>query len=601
MVGFLSSDTWMNIEYGQEFKKFLNRYFKIRYIVDSSMERWFEDAKVNTVITVVERTDSEEARKNNVIKFVRINKRISEIIKNIDDAIKITDALENSKTVDGVTIVRGVRQGDIYLNDVMKGKLLPYLRGPAEFFEIANNRNMVPLEKIMDIKRGFTTGANDFFYVTDITDEYSDDDLKKLFGLRRGEKSRVRLIKDGLGAVHLIEAEYLRPILKSPKEFTSAGKLVFNDPTKKYVVLIEETDRSKIKKHGLAYIEYGERNPTDEPYSEGSTCKAHNPWWKLSPVVQPDMALPLRFSSCFMFPKTEYLLDNTLYFGKMRRQFSDDFMTVYAFLNSSLSYLYPDLYGRNYGGGGAPVEFKAYELKVLPVPSPEVTRPYYSELESIMQRMEKRKIGSVFEEIWDMKGEFSLDLVKQDRLELDRTLFKALGFNDPDKFLMSHYPIVVRIVKERLDKAKSVKTSSKKEVVSLPKVADDIITRLNIKDFPQDYVEKAIGTVNLRKGSKISQGRDLEGNYVSIDGKKEYYDTADMARYVYYCALRDLHSIPVPADLKSVLREFKEDLESWRNSIEMEIESITDDEKYREKLFQLCIKKLNYAMLDKSS
>jgi len=597
MVGFLTSDTWMNVEYGDGFKKFLNRYFKIRYIIDSSIERWFEDALVNTVITVLERTNNEEARKNNEIKFVRINRKISEIIENIDDAIRIADAIEKNKDIDGITIVRSVRQGDLDLNDSMKSKLFPYLRGPDEFFEIVNNKNMVSLDTIMNVNRGFTTGANEFFYVMDVTDGYSDEDLKKNFGLRGGEKNRIRIIKDGIGAVHLIEAEYLKPILKSPKEFTLPGKLVFNDPTKKYVVLIEETERSKIKKHALEYIEYGERNPAGEPYSERPTCKGRSPWWKLSPIIYPDIVFPKLFSSTFIYPKSNYLLDAGVYFGKIKNEYRDDLLTIYAFINSSLSFMYQDLYGRNYGGGGAPVEFKVYEANDLPVPNPKIIKPYYQRLENILERMEKRKIGSVFEEIWDMKGNFSLNSVKQDRLELDRTILKALGLKDPDKFLKAYYPSVVSIVKGRLDKAVSVKTTSKKDKISLSKAADDIILRIDVKDFPQDYVNKTIGTIKIRKGSKVSQGRDLVGHYISIDGKKDYYNTPEMAKYVYYCALRGLDSTPVPKDPKKVLKEFEQDLDTWRKSIEKEINSITDDDKYREKLFALCVRKLNYSVL----
>ena len=598
MIGFLTSDTWMNVEYGEGFKKFLNRYFKIRYIIDSSVERWFEDALVNTVITVLERTDSEDSRKNNVIRFVRINKRISEIIRDTDDAIRIADALEKSDSVDGIKIVQSTRQGDLNLNDTIKSKLFPYIRGPDEFFEIVYNRNMIPLDNIMNLNRGFTTGANEFFYVTDVTDEYNNEDLKKSFGLRSGQKKQIRVVKDGLGAVHLIETGYIHPILKSPKEFTIPGKLVFNDPTKKFVVLIDEEEKSKIKRHAREYIEYGEINPAGEPYSKGSTFKTRNPWWKLSPVVYPDIALPIRFSSSFIFPRTSYLLDNTMYFGKMQKQFLDDFMTVYSFLNSSISYLYPDLYGRSYGGGT--VEFKAYEMRKLPVPNPDIMRSYYQRLEEIMERMEKRKIGSVFEEIWDMKGNFNLNSVKQDRLELDRTILEALNFKDPDKFLMSYYPSVVKIVKERLDKAKSLKTTKKKDTVSLSKVADDIISSISVKDFPNDYVDHSLGIIKIVRGSKILWGTDLLGNYVSIDGNKEYYNTPEMSKYVYYCSLRGLDSTPIPDDPRTVLEEFEEDLDEWRDSINKEIEIITDDEKHSVKLFELCAMKLNYPMLYES-
>ncbi|MEM3455297.1 MAG: N-6 DNA methylase, partial [Candidatus Micrarchaeia archaeon] len=109
-VGFLTSDTWLNVEYGNDLKKFINKYFKIIAIIDSSVERWFEDALVNTVITVLERTDDKEKRKNNKIKFVRIHRKISELIKDLDDALKIAENIENGISSDYIEIMREVRQ-----------------------------------------------------------------------------------------------------------------------------------------------------------------------------------------------------------------------------------------------------------------------------------------------------------------------------------------------------------------------------------------------------------------------------------------------------------------------------------------------------------
>ncbi|MEM3333601.1 MAG: hypothetical protein QW745_05280 [Thermoplasmata archaeon] len=363
-----------------------------------------------------------------------------------------------------------------------------------------------------------------FFYVEDVTDSYSEEDLKKVFGLRRGEIKKLRIVKNGDGTEHVIEKEYLSPILKSPKEFTEDGKLAFYDKTKKYVVLITETDRNKIKKNALRYIEYGETHPTGEPYSERPTCKGRKSWWVLSPIIYPELAFTMLFSSTFIYPKINILLDNTLYFGVMKEEYKEDLVDVYSFMNSSLSYLYPDLFGRNLGGGA--VVFKVYEIQNLPVPNPEIMRPYYERLTKIMSDMEKRRIGSVFEEIWDMKGEFSLEKVKEDRLNLDRTILEALGFKNPDEFLKNWYPKVVKIVKERLDKAKSLKTSKYLKKFSFTKIANEILERIDIKNFPDDYITDTdvVSTIYLKKGNKISKGSDLNGFYVSVDGRKSYFD-----------------------------------------------------------------------------
>jgi len=329
---------------------------------------------------------------------------------------------------------------------------------------------MVPLEEVMTIQRGFTTGANEFFYVDDLSDSYPEDKLKLNWGITQKDLKTLRVIKDGTGQEHLIEKNYLKPVLKGPKEFTKEGKLIFNSKTKKCVVLIDEDEKSKMGKYAKEYINYGERSG----YNKRPTCKSRPYWWKLSPLVYPDLIFTMYFSSNFFYPKSNNLLDHTMYFGIMKEHSDGDLLSVYSFMNSSLSYLYPDVYGRNYGGGA--VGFMVYEVKKLPVINPEILRPYYKQLKTLMEKLESRKIGSVFEEIWDGNGEFTLNKVKEDRLNLDKLLLKALGITNPDKFLLKYYPAIINIVKERLEKAASIKSSTKtKGKENLSKIADSII------------------------------------------------------------------------------------------------------------------------------
>ncbi len=594
-VGFLTSDNWLNVDYGQDLKEFINKHFKIVAIIDSSVERWFEDALVNTVITVLERTYNSEEMKNNKIKFIRINRKINELIKNIDDAVKIAGDLENGVSSEDVKIVREVRQGDIEFNDIMKGKLFQYLRGTDEFFNITNNKNMVPLQTILDITYGIKTGANSFFYVDDITQNISKEELKNIYGLRSGQIKTLSIIKSGDKSTHIIEKEYLKPILKGPKEFTKTGELVLTKEAKKYAVIINEDDKNKIKKYAAEYVDYGETHPPGEPFSNTKTCKARNPWWKLSPQTIPDIVFTALFSSTFMYPKTTYMLDHTLYLGKSKDNIDVD--PIYAFLNSSISFMYPDLLGRNLGGGGAPVGFQIYEVESLPVPDPKISKPFKNKLETIMKTMEARKVGSVFDEIWDLKGNFSLSMVKPDRLELDRTILEILGFENPDKFLESYYVQVVKIVKERLDKAKSLKNNKKTNKRSLSSVADEIIKNINVKNFPEDYISSIMGNVKIIKGNKIVAGNDLDGYFVSVDGKKYHYDNKSESKYVYYCALRGIQNISMPDNTDTVLKDFESDLKDWKNKLNKEINSITSNETYREKLWSLCARKLNYSIL----
>ncbi|HEV2560546.1 MAG TPA: N-6 DNA methylase [Rhizomicrobium sp.] len=55
-LAFVTSNSWLDSEYGMKLKRFLLRQFKILAILESRCEPWFENAKVNTVVTVLEKS-----------------------------------------------------------------------------------------------------------------------------------------------------------------------------------------------------------------------------------------------------------------------------------------------------------------------------------------------------------------------------------------------------------------------------------------------------------------------------------------------------------------------------------------------------------------
>ena len=598
-VGFLTSDTWLNVDYGDDLKKFINKYFKIIAIIDSSTERYFPDALVNTVITVLEKTTDNEARQNNKIKFIRIHKGVGELIKTLDSAIDIAKKIESGKTSNDIQVIREVKQRDINFNDKLKSKLFPYLRAPKEFFELVNNENMVPLDNIMNISFGIKTGVNGFFYVEDLSDSYPEDKLKLHWGITRDELKTLRVIRDGTGQEHLIEKNYLKPILKGPKEFTKEGKLIFNSKTKKCLVLIEEDEKSKMGKYAKEYIEYGEKSE----YDKRPSCKSRPYWWKLSPIVYPDLIFTMYFSSNFMYPKSNNLLDAQMYFGIMKEHSDNHLLSLYSFMNSSLSYLYPDMYGRNYGGGA--VGFKVYEVKKLPVINPEILSPYYEQLKILMNKLESRKIGSVFEEIWDGKGEFALNKVKEDRLDLDKLLLEALGITDTEKFLLKYYPAVINIVKERMEKAASIKNSATtKAKESLSKIADSIIKSIEIPNFPDDYIKnkeiKNMVTMNVSHNVKF--GNDIYGIFVSSGKDKEHFNDTLKAKYVYYCLKNGSGNITIPdkSEIENILDSYENNTRKAMDKINTKIEEYTDNEIIAERIYKMCVNKLNLVETEKN-
>lgn len=80
LFGFLTSSSWLDVEYGFELQGWILRHFRILAILESAAEPWFEDARVKTCITILQRCEDETARMANKVRFVRFNRELTDII-----------------------------------------------------------------------------------------------------------------------------------------------------------------------------------------------------------------------------------------------------------------------------------------------------------------------------------------------------------------------------------------------------------------------------------------------------------------------------------------------------------------------------------------
>jgi type I restriction-modification system DNA methylase subunit len=83
---FLTASSWLDAGYGAALREFLLSNFRIVAIIESAAESFFADASINTSITVLERESDARARSNNSMRFVRLNKPLSEIVEMRSDA-----------------------------------------------------------------------------------------------------------------------------------------------------------------------------------------------------------------------------------------------------------------------------------------------------------------------------------------------------------------------------------------------------------------------------------------------------------------------------------------------------------------------------------
>lgn len=80
LFGFLTSSSWLDVEYGFTLQGWILKHFKLVAVLESLDEPWFQDARVKTAVTIVQRCDDENARMANTVKFVRFLRPVGEIL-----------------------------------------------------------------------------------------------------------------------------------------------------------------------------------------------------------------------------------------------------------------------------------------------------------------------------------------------------------------------------------------------------------------------------------------------------------------------------------------------------------------------------------------
>jgi hypothetical protein len=159
---------------------------------------------------------------------------------------------------------------------------------------------------------------------------------------------------------------------------------------------------------------------------------------------------------------------------------------------------------------------------------------------------------------------------------------------------------VVKTVKERLEKANSVGNKKNEKKVSLEKIAKEIIKDLNIKKFPEDYVDEYTDEIlQINEDGEIGLGNDLNGLYVSIGNRKMYIENKIKQKYIYYNLLIGNKNIKMAKNMDEAINDYENDLKDWKRIIIGKINEITDDEFKINKIFKICVKLLNLEALNR--
>ena len=486
-MGIVTSNAWIDANFGYVLQKFFLDRFKIIAIPESRCEPWFDVSSVNTIVTVVERCDDSKERDNHIVKFIKVKRRLRDLVpenlkteaanrwtnlQRLVGRVEAASARAPANLVGHETVedddfrIRLRRQGEMRKEIETAGATVKwgkYLRAPEIAFKLIESAKsgLCLLGGLAGIKRGCRTSINQFFYMTSAQ------------AAERG-----------------IAKEYLIPLLRSPK---NTGTILIRPKECDMMVFVCRDDKNGIREKGhkrtLEYIEWGERQTYSRGsfmglrWPEGTEVSRRRPGWWALPQNQTQEAQV--FFSCAYgdrhiqrFSPAPLVPDNRLYFlGPTDGIKAEELAAV---TNCSLTSLLVEVCGRVSMGDGA-LELTVEDARDYLV-VPKIQEFAAKDRQAIVKAFRKlldRPIASI-----------PAELEKPDRQELDKAVLKAIGL--PLKMLEDIYDGLRTLVHERVQLGKMrSKAKRSRPARALERVSQDVIDDLlpnGPRRFPDDFL-----------------------------------------------------------------------------------------------------------------
>jgi len=651
-LGLITSNSWLDVDFGKHLQEFFLKNFKVIAIIESKVERWFEDADINTAITILERCDDKKASDSNLVKFVYLKRKLREIIpvggneeerwnnvekfvnfiENCDKNEKIRNQMKKIEFL-GKTLwiyedenfrITMISQADLWAegwndeeNKYEGSKWGKYIRAPEIFFKILEKGKelFVPLKKIAEVRRGFTTGANEFFYLTQ--ERINELGIEREFWMHPVKYDEWLKIKDFIpkediwidkNGEYFKKSQYAKEyklddvlinenviwipnyVIKSPRECKS---IIVNPKDLKSRVLLIHKDKEELRgTNVLKYIEWGE----EQGFHERPTCKSREKWYDLG-VREPAKILFLRATenkpAIYICP-SGVLHDQTFY-SIYPKEVKSVFVIALLLNSTLINYFFRELIsGAGTALGMGALWSAVYEVSNFPfIDLSKLTTFHYHKLEKLIGNLNEKKVLTVFKELGTEDPEkISINRVDFLRRTLDEIVIQEiLGFKMEDQLEL--YKAVIDLVKTRIERARSVVKRKKKKGVDIEALANGIVSRLNtkIEKFPDAYISDYKGLwskkIKIPKGQPTF-GSDINGFYVQIEGKEVYRGwDHDEAKFIYFAALTGASIVKLPLDknaLITALEAFEKNYRKLKEEVDTLLSTMISDVKVRKEV-----------------
>ena len=388
---FVCSNSWLDVGYGAKLQEYLLNNAHVQTIYESAVERQFSTAQINTIISIARKGEPSEA---DATAFVNLREAFEDAIARGGDKRVVV------KTAGELRLAGTDAQRRRFVGDKWGGK---YLRAPDIYHRIIDKYGdkLIRLGDVATVKRGITTGANAFFYLTP-----------------------ERIAEFG------IEPEYYRPVMTTPQESRSIAV----DPAQlpKRLFMCNENKRDLRGTGALAYIEWGETRG----YHQRSSTRSRRRWYSLGERNTTQLAMNYLIGNT----ARTFVVEDGLLFGDNFQELRSNAIPTWllcAVLNSTVSQMMFNISGRANFGGGL-MKIQTFEIEGLQIVNPQLLSEPNLELFNSQD--------------WDLLNP------SPERWKIDGMVFDALGLNAAEREAV--YEGVTDLVSNRLRRAGSARRSS---------------------------------------------------------------------------------------------------------------------------------------------
>lgn len=390
--------SWLDVQYGLGFKRFLLSNFHVKRIICPSASCWFPSVSVRPLIVVLSRKEApHEAHLASDTRFQL--------------ALEDTEGGFRLKTVYTLSGHEELDPGP------RKWSTFFYVKSVASRLEEAMSRHNTTVADVANVRFGVKTGANEFFYFKPATDG------------RHVNQSGIPL--DGCSS---------RPVIKSLRRVVTYAVDV---DAQEYRCVWFPGARERLSPLEKRYVEWGESMGFDRR----PTCRNREPWFAL-PCPRADLVVPMSRGTRLGSPlipdrnakaDEEPVIDARFYAVEVKGITP---RLLGALVNSSPTWLLIELHGRPLVGNLPLLDLKIYELESIPLPNP------YLGTESLIERFEAAFAQMLDRPMYDVFREITLD----DRHLLDMLFLELVGITGTaaQHMMAELYAMLCSRVRDRL-------------------------------------------------------------------------------------------------------------------------------------------------------